>query len=220
MITCHLSPGEGWDAGTLVQRPHRHRPRARALCGASSSLDIAPGGVPAPGPAPPPPPRARPTLRAPQPLFCGAASTGPVRPAPSRSGPAPLTRGQQQQQRRRQSGGPQRPGHGAASPPAAAAPRRPGRRRGRAKRRRWRARAPLARAPVTHAPSRPIDAVDGPGAESCCGVWLRTCTASLAPFATRGTYREAGPAPFVQQISQLQRRKEVRISRGLLGHVV
>lgn len=46
MITCHLSPGEGWDAGTLVQRPHRHRPRARALCGASSSLDIAPGGGP------------------------------------------------------------------------------------------------------------------------------------------------------------------------------
>lgn len=39
MITCHLSPGEGWGAGTLVQRPHRHRPRARAGHGASNSLD-------------------------------------------------------------------------------------------------------------------------------------------------------------------------------------
>lgn len=171
------------------------------------------GGVPAPGPAPPPPPRARPTLRAPQPLFCGAASMGPMRPAPSRRGPAPLTRGQQQQQRRRQSGGPQRPGHGAASPPAAAAPRRPG----RAKRRRWRACAPLARAPVTHGPSRPIDVVDGSGAGSCCGVWLRTCTSSLALFATRGTSQEAGPAPFVQQTSH---GSEGERSGSALGHVV
>lgn len=174
----------------MVQRPHRVVPeRARGTeHSAPRTRRLGGGGSLSPGPAPPPPPRARPTLRAPQPLFCGAASTGPVRPAPSRRGPAPLTRGQQQQQRRRQSGGPHRPGHGAASPPAAAAPRRPGRRRGRAKRRRWRARAPLARVPVTHAPSRPIDAVDNSEAGSCCGVWLRTCTSSFLHFATRGAH--------------------------------
>lgn len=174
-------------------------------------------GVPAPGPAPPPPPRARPTPRAPQPLFCGAASTGPWRAAPSRLGPAPLTGGQQQQQRRRQSGGPQRPGHGAALPPAAAAPRRPGRPRGRAKRRRRRACAPLACVPATHALIRPIDAAEGSGAGPYCGVRLRTCTSGLEHFATRGGGPpwEAGPEPFVQQTGpQLQRRRQRPGSAG------
>lgn len=46
LVTCHLSPGEGWGADTLVQRPRRRRPRARAWHGASSAQDRAPGGSP------------------------------------------------------------------------------------------------------------------------------------------------------------------------------
>lgn len=46
LVTCHLSPGEGWGADTLVQRPRRRRARARAWHGASSAQDRAPGGSP------------------------------------------------------------------------------------------------------------------------------------------------------------------------------
>lgn len=46
LVTCHLSPGEGWGTDTLVQRPRRRRPRARAWHGASSAQDGAPGGSP------------------------------------------------------------------------------------------------------------------------------------------------------------------------------
>lgn len=46
VVTCHLSPGEGWGADTLVKQPHRRPPGAHAWHGASSAQDRAPGGGP------------------------------------------------------------------------------------------------------------------------------------------------------------------------------